>query len=132
VALNNVARSITGTRRGDHVKIEDLLAQASLVSANRMVVKAIASEMWSCFHSDDGRDGARNNVGRILFSDKRTDTEKTTRSAKTGQIEVPLRGGDNFVTHAAHVCNRLATLRQATTKAKAKKATSDIASLTPL
>jgi hypothetical protein len=132
VSLNNVARSITGTRRRDHVKIEDLLAQAGLESANRMVVKAIAAESWSCFHSNDRKDGARNHVGRILFSDKRTATAKTTRSAKTGQIEVPLRGGDTFVTHAAHVWNTSATLRQATTKAKAKKAASDFASLTPL
>jgi hypothetical protein len=103
VAFNDVARSITGARRRDHVKIEDLLAQAGLESANRMVVKAIAAETWSCFHSDDRKDGARNHVGRILFSDKRTATAKTTPSAKTGQVEVPLRGGNTFVTHAAHV-----------------------------
>jgi hypothetical protein len=132
VAFNDVARSITGARRRDHVKIEDLLAQAGLESANRMVVKAVAAKMWSCFHSDDGKDGARNHVGRILFSDKRTGTAKTTGSAKTGQIEVPLRGGDTFVTHVAHVWNRSATLRQATSKAKAKKAASDFARLTPL
>jgi hypothetical protein len=132
VALNNVARSITGTRRRDHVKIEDMLAQAGLESVNRMVVKAMAAETWSCFHSDDGKDGARNQVGRILFSDKRAATAKTTRSAKTGQIKVPLRGGDTFVTHAAHVWNRSATLCQANSKAKAKKAASDFASLTPL
>jgi hypothetical protein len=95
-----------------------------------MVVKAVAAETWSCFHSEDGKDGARNHVGRILFSDKRTGTAKTTRSAKTGQIEVPLRGGNTFVTHAAHVWNR--SQRQATSKAKAKKAASDFASLTPL
>jgi hypothetical protein len=93
VALNDVARSITGTRRRNHVHIEDLLAQAGLESANRMVVKAIAAETWVCFHSDDGRDGSRNHVGRINFSDKRNATSKTTRSAKTGQVEVPLRGG---------------------------------------
>jgi hypothetical protein len=51
---------------------------------------------------------------------------------KTGQIEVPLRGGNTFVTHAAHMWNRSATLQQATSKAKAKKAASDFASLTPL
>jgi hypothetical protein len=93
VALNDVARSITGTRRRDHVRIEDLLAQAGLESANRMVVKAIAAETWGCFHSNDRRDGSRNHVGRLLFSDKRTATAKTTQSAKTGQNEVPLRGG---------------------------------------
>jgi hypothetical protein len=70
VALNDVARSITGTRRRDHVHIEDLLAQAGLESANRMVVKAIAAETWGCFHSDDVRDGSRNHVGRLIFSDK--------------------------------------------------------------
>jgi hypothetical protein len=123
VALNDVARSITSTRRRDHVNIEDLLAQAGLESANRMVVKNIAAD------SDVRRDGSRNHVGRIFFSDKRTATAKTTRSAKTGQVEVPLRGGDTFVTHAAHLWNRSATLRQATTKAKAKKAASDLAGL---
>jgi hypothetical protein len=90
VAFNDVARSITGARRRDHVWIEDLLAQAGLESANRMVVQAVAAKTWGCFHSDDG---ARNHVGRLLFSDKRTGTAKTTRSAKTGLVEVPLRGG---------------------------------------
>jgi hypothetical protein len=132
VAFNEVARSITGAWRRDHVRIKDLLSQAGLESTNRMVVKAIAAETWGCFHSDDGGNGARNHVGSLLFSDKRTGTAKTTRSAKTRLVEVPLWGGDTFITHAAHVWNRSATLRQATTKAKAKKAASDFASLTPL
>jgi hypothetical protein len=87
VALNDIARSITGTRRRDHVRIKDLLSQAGLESANRMVVKAIASETWGCFHRDDGRDGARNHVGRLLVSGKRTAIAKTTQSSTTGQIE---------------------------------------------
>jgi hypothetical protein len=132
VAFNNLARSITSTRRRDHVTIKDLLDLAGIESANRMVVKAIAAETWSCFHSDEGNEGARNQVGRILFLDKRTATAKTTRSAKTGQIEVPLRGGNIFVSHAANVWNRSATLRQAPTEAAAKKAASDLASLSPL
>jgi hypothetical protein len=132
VAFNNVARSITGARRRDHVRIEDLLAQAFLESTNRMVVKAVTAKTWSCFHSDDGGNGARNHVGRLLFSDRRTGLAKTTRSVKTGLVEVPLRRGDTFVTHVAHVWNGSAPLRQATTKAKAKKAASDFASLAPL
>jgi hypothetical protein len=103
VALNDVARSITGARRRDHVTITDLLDLARIGSANRMVVKAIAAETWSCYHSDDGKDSARNYVGSILFSDNKTATAKTMRSAKTGQITVPLRGGDTFITHAAHM-----------------------------
>jgi hypothetical protein len=97
-----------------------------------MVVKGIAAETWGCFHSDDGRDGARNHVGRLLFSGKRTAIAKTTRSATTGQIEVPLRGGNTFITHAAHVWNKSPILGQATRKAKAKKASSDLAGLSPL
>jgi hypothetical protein len=54
VALNNVAWSITGTRRRDHVTIKDLQDLAGLESANRMVIKAIAAETWGCFHSNDG------------------------------------------------------------------------------
>jgi hypothetical protein len=92
VAFNDVAWSVSGARRCNHVSVKDLLDQAGIESANRMVVKAIAAESWSYFHSDDGKDGPRNHVGRILFFDKRTATAKTTRSAKTGQIEVPLRG----------------------------------------
>jgi hypothetical protein len=93
VAFNDVARSITGAKRRDHVTIKDLLYLAGIESANRMVVKAITAETWSCYHSDDGKDGARNHVGSILFLDNKTATAKTTRSAKTGQITVPLRGG---------------------------------------
>jgi hypothetical protein len=124
VAFNNVAWRITSTRQHDHVTIEDLLDLAGVKSANRMVVKAIAAETWSCFHSNNGKDSARNHVGSILFSDTRTATSKTTRSATTRQIVVPLRGGDTFVTHAALVWNRSAMLRQVTTTATAKKASS--------
>jgi hypothetical protein len=99
VAFNDVARSITGARRRDHVTIKDLLNLAGIGSANRMVVKAIAAETWSCYHSDDGKDGARNHVSSILFTDKKTATAKTTRSAKTRQIMVPLRGGGQHLFH---------------------------------
>jgi hypothetical protein len=71
-----------------------------------MVVKAIVAETWSCYHSDDRQDVARKHVGSILFTDNKTATAKTTWSARTGQITVPLRGGDTFVTHAANVWNR--------------------------
>jgi hypothetical protein len=97
-----------------------------------MVVKAIEDKTWSCYHSDDRKDCARNHVGSILFTNKKTATAKNTRSAKTRQIAVPLRGGNTFVIHAAQVWNRSATLRQAPTKAAAKKAASDLANLSPL
>jgi hypothetical protein len=98
VSFNNVARSVTGTWRRNYVTIKDLLDLASFKSVNRMVVKAIAVETWSCYHSNDGKDGARNHVGTILFSETRTATAKTKKSAKTGQIAVPLRGG-RYICH---------------------------------
>jgi hypothetical protein len=115
-------------KRRDHVPIQDLLDLAGIESANRMVVKAVAAKTWSCFHSNDGQDGSRNHVGSILFTDNKTATSKTTRSARTGQITVPLRGA----TPSSHTRNRLATLRHSPTKAAAKKAASDLANLSPL
>jgi hypothetical protein len=97
-----------------------------------MVVKAIAAKTWSCYHSKHGQDGSRNHVSSILFTSNKTATAKTTRSARTGQIPVPPRGGGTFVTYAANVWNRLTTLRTAPTKAAAKKAASDLANLSPL
>jgi hypothetical protein len=92
VAFNNVARSITGVRMRDHVKISDLLNLAGITSANRMVVKAVSVKVWMCKHSDNGKEGARNHVGSLLFDDKKTHTAKKTGSARTGEITVPLRG----------------------------------------
>jgi hypothetical protein len=92
VALNDLARSLPGVRRRNHVPIPDLLDLAGIESANRMVVKAIAAETWSCYQSKDGQDGARNHVGSIFFSNNKTAQAKTTRSARTGKIMVPLRG----------------------------------------
>jgi hypothetical protein len=101
VAFNNVARSITSAQRRDHIAIKDLLDLAGIESANRMVVKAIVAETWSCYHSDHGQDGARNHVGSILFTGNKTATAKTTQSARTGQMTVPLRGG-----HLCHACRQ--------------------------
>jgi hypothetical protein len=67
-----------------------------------------------------------------LFSNNKTATAKTTRLSRTGQITVPIRGVDTFITHAANLWNRLGTLRNAPTKAAAKKEASDFANLSPL
>jgi hypothetical protein len=132
VAVNNVARSITGVRLRDHVRIPDLLDRAGIPSANRMVVKVVSMEAWMCKSSSDGKDGVRNYVGAILFDDNKTDTGKMTRLAKTGKISVPLRGGDTFVAHAANVWNKSDMLCRAFTKLSAKRAALNLASLSPL
>jgi hypothetical protein len=132
VAFNDIARIITRVRRRDHVTITDLLDLAGIESANRMVVKEVAAEAWMYYHSNNGQDGTRNHAGFILFEDNKTATAKKIRSARTGQITVPLRGGDTFITHASNVWNRSGTLRNAPTKAAAKKAASDLANHSPL
>jgi hypothetical protein len=132
VVLNNVARSITGVRLWDHIKIPDLLDLAGIQSANRMVVKAVSMEAWMCKSSSNGKDSVRNYVRSILFDNNKSNTGKKTRSAKTGEISVPLRGGDSFVAHAASVWNKSVMLRRALTKSSAKTAALNFASLSPL
>ncbi|QQP42467.1 Hypothetical protein FKW44_017150, partial [Caligus rogercresseyi] len=65
VAINDVARSIAGCRRRDHIRIEDLLSIAKIPSLNEITVMAVAVETWKCFHSNDGGCGARNPIGDL-------------------------------------------------------------------
>jgi hypothetical protein len=81
----------------------------------------LITEAWSCYHSNNGQDGARDHVGSILFTDNKTATAKTTRSARTGEFTLPLRGCNTYITHAANVWNRSGTLRNAPTKAARRR-----------
>ena len=60
VALNDVARSVSGHVRTDHVRVQDLLAEANMPSYNALAVGAVAMETWKDFHSTDGSEGTRN------------------------------------------------------------------------
>jgi hypothetical protein len=90
VAYNRVARSITGVRIRDRVAIPELLERAGLPSVNRMVVNAVCMETWKCRHSSDGRNGAKNFVGSLIFYT--VEVVKITRAASAGMALVPLRG----------------------------------------
>eukprot|EP00095_Tigriopus_kingsejongensis_P011445 maker-scaffold222_size251774-snap-gene-1.22 protein:Tk11445 transcript:maker-scaffold222_size251774-snap-gene-1.22-mRNA-1 annotation:"hypothetical protein BRAFLDRAFT_126051" len=57
VALNDVARTMTGVRREDHISIPDLSRSAKLQSVNAMAVGAIAPEAWKGFRSSNGPGG---------------------------------------------------------------------------
>jgi hypothetical protein len=87
VALNDVARSITGNKRKDHVRIPDLLAKAGIPSLNSVAVRAVAMEAWKAHQSSDGPDGSRNPVGNLLFSNH---GNRSTRAATAGAIPLPL------------------------------------------
>eukprot|EP00095_Tigriopus_kingsejongensis_P005955 maker-scaffold509_size151631-snap-gene-0.18 protein:Tk05955 transcript:maker-scaffold509_size151631-snap-gene-0.18-mRNA-1 annotation:"hypothetical protein T265_04194" len=54
VALNDVARTITGKSRQDHVQIADLLHLAGLPSFNELAVRASVMEAWTAFRISDG------------------------------------------------------------------------------
>eukprot|EP00095_Tigriopus_kingsejongensis_P001731 maker-scaffold514_size150699-snap-gene-0.27 protein:Tk01731 transcript:maker-scaffold514_size150699-snap-gene-0.27-mRNA-1 annotation:"far upstream element-binding protein 3 isoform x4" len=64
---NDVARTRTGQKRKDWVRITDLLNLAGLSLMNELAVRAIALEAWKAFHSSDGENGGRNPLGNIIF-----------------------------------------------------------------
>lgn len=119
VAINDVARSITGMKRTDHVRVDNLLHRAGLPSANAVAARAVAMEAWKAFHSNDGPHGSRNPCGNILFptaGDLSTDI-RFTRSKTSGIVIQPLPCVANtFADHAVTLWNMFPNLRGAKTK----------------
>ncbi|QQP36138.1 Uncharacterized protein FKW44_021137, partial [Caligus rogercresseyi] len=127
VAINDVARSIAGCRRRDHIRIEDLLSIAKIPSLNEITVMAVAVETWKCFHSNDGGCGARNPIGDLVFPTPKRPTRSTT------SVACPLRGGtDTFASHAVSVWNNFESLRSARTLAAARDVARTIGRSTPI
>jgi hypothetical protein len=85
VAVNDVARSVVGCRRDDHVAIVDLLEAAKYLSLNQQAVNATALSAWSAYHSRDGTNGIRNPVGEAMFSGAELPTARSSRSATAGE-----------------------------------------------
>ena len=107
VALNDVARSITGHARKDHMKIPDLLTKAGIPSYNAISVRSIAMETWKASRSSDGPDGSLNPLGKLLFpSANRSPSTRSSRSAAAGLVPLPLRSKANtFVWNASTIWN---------------------------
>jgi hypothetical protein len=99
VAMNDVARSVVGCKREDHVAIGDLLEAAKYLSLNQQVVKATAMSAWSAYHSSNGTNGIRNPVGEALFSGAELPTARSSRSATAGKVRVRTRGLDTHIKH---------------------------------
>eukprot|EP00095_Tigriopus_kingsejongensis_P001284 maker-scaffold359_size197282-snap-gene-0.21 protein:Tk01284 transcript:maker-scaffold359_size197282-snap-gene-0.21-mRNA-1 annotation:"hypothetical protein DAPPUDRAFT_308081" len=110
VAINDVARTIAGKTRNDHILTRDLLLLAGLPSLNEVAVRATIVETWKAFHSSDGRNGTRNPIGEIIFSsssDDSIDSRITTRSKSAGIILTPMHKTiDTFAVHASTVWNK--------------------------
>jgi hypothetical protein len=132
VAVNNVARSVVGCRREDHITIVDLLEAAKYLSLNQQAVKARAMSAWTAFHSCDGNNGARNPVGEAMFSNAELPTPHASRSTTAGKVGVRMRGLDTHVTHGLEVWNACSELRDSRSKAEACRAATQFAQESPL
>jgi hypothetical protein len=136
VAINDVARSITGIKRTDHMKIPSLLHLAGLPSVNELAVRAVAMESWKANHSSDGKNGERNPIGKFIFPATPTtsslDSSRTTRSKTAGIIHNPLREANTFAVHAANVWNTSLALREAPTRNAASAVAKLLAKSAPI
>jgi hypothetical protein len=125
VALNDVARTVTGSKRTDHVTVANLLEKARIPSFNRLAAVAAAIKTLKAFHSRNGKDGERNPIGKCLFNQARC-RPRLLRSETAGEVQVPLRGCKSLVNTAATIWNRSPALRAAKTLSEAKVAAKTI------
>jgi hypothetical protein len=63
VSVNNLARTLSRTRREDKVRVRDLLDKANIPLVNKLAAVAVASLAWNAKHSSDGENGFMNPVG---------------------------------------------------------------------
>jgi hypothetical protein len=132
VAINNVARSVVGYRREDHILIKDLLESAKYMSLNQLVVRSTAMAAWSPYVSKDSEAGTRNPVGCLMFDSNLVASWRPTRAMAAGEVQVPTRGVKTLVMHALETWNSCAELRNSTTKAEASRAATTLAKNSPL
>jgi hypothetical protein len=128
-AQNDVARTVTGHKRSDHVTVADLLMMAHMQSLNSVVITAVALETWSAFHSSDGIDGAKNPLGIAIFGN---DNTRETRASKAGHTHIALRGENTIASHGGRIWNESPALRLALTKHEAKWVAKALAWAAPL
>eukprot|EP00095_Tigriopus_kingsejongensis_P000474 maker-scaffold1054_size66621-snap-gene-0.9 protein:Tk00474 transcript:maker-scaffold1054_size66621-snap-gene-0.9-mRNA-1 annotation:"hemolysin secretion protein d" len=84
IAINDVARSILGQKRTDHINVSSLFQRAGLSSRNDVTVHAVSMETWRAFHSQDGPDGSGNALGQVLFPSNVA--TRSTRSEAAGVV----------------------------------------------
>jgi hypothetical protein len=72
IAVNDIARTVTGTSRREHISLEALLDLAKMPSVNAMVNAAVAVEAWKASRSCNGDGGGKNSVGSLIFDSTRS------------------------------------------------------------
>jgi hypothetical protein len=132
VAVNNVARSIVGCRRQDHVTIVDLLEAAKYLSLNQHVVMATAMSSWRAYNSSDGSNGTRNPVGTEMFGSVNLPTVRPSRATMAGEVRVRTRRMQTHVTHGLEVWNVCTALCDLKSKAEASRSAMRLARDSPL
>jgi hypothetical protein len=136
VSMNNVCRTLAGTRKREHKTVQDILATARFKSVNEMAVESTAMEAWKAYVSKDGGAGERNPVGVLVFGPRCgpdvSTNARPTRSAAAGIIPIEVRGHDTFVVRAAEMWNSSTALRSASTIGEARKAARSLARAAPL
>jgi hypothetical protein len=116
VAINDVARSIGGYRREDHIPVEDLLEAAKFMLLNQLVVRATDMAAWNAHTSDNGVAGTRSLVENLMFGSGNAPTVRPTRATAAGEVRVPTRCVNTLVTHALETWKACAELRDAKSK----------------
>ena len=91
ILINYVARVVAGRRRGEDIRIGQLLGEANLPSLNVVVVQASGMLAWHMSHPDHPLHG--------IFRESRI--ESSTRSATSGLVKVTGTGAQESIT----VCN---------------------------
>ena len=134
VALNDVARTLTGHRRADRVPVPSLLKSAGLPSFNAVAVRSVAVETWKAFHSKDGPQASRNPLGLAIFGDKDSlFSQRTTRAKCDGQVPLPLKvAAPTMAYTGAKLWNQSRELRNAKTLSMAKSVAKSLANAAPL
>jgi hypothetical protein len=125
--INNVARSVVGHRREDHIPIEDLLESAKLLLLNQLVVWSTAMAAWNAYMSDNSVAGTRNPVGNLMFDRGKASTARPTRATTAGEVRVLTSSIKTLVTHALETSNSCTELRNSKSKAKASRAAAILA-----
>jgi hypothetical protein len=134
VAINDAARSITGKKRTDHIRIPDLLHHAGLPSVNALAIHALAMETWKAYHSFDGPSGSRNALGNVLFPPNGGgSSSRPSRSVTAGIVPHPLpQMANTFAEHAIALWNKCPALRQAGTRHAAQKVAKSMSKSAPI
>ena len=116
VALNDLARVLTGLRRKDHVRQSDLAAKAGIPTVNELVVRQAAVAAWKAVRTEG-----------CPLSQVLADPDRRTRSA-TSEVKKPISANCVAACNLASTWNASIALREAPTLAVAKKAAKTLAS----